>query len=567
MAREDDDDDASLPPIGDGTVDFLAEAKKGKPRNFLLIAKGNKVKYLVVSKKPIKKAKITEAKKLGYKGEAFIGVITGSGQQLVFNLAIADGYESEPCKEKSLKDFLDEHAEFKCLPSFAIVATPPEVPFDDEESSHPLIARFMRLAPLVDKASTARPDQHLEIKQRESTLRALLQDEDTRESSGSKIDEFEVYLNGLITQQPEVVQTPVSGGSDLANKLAEALKRLKPLLEQAVVAHPARKGELIASMTKCAGEIKSQQFDQAKVNIVALGALLKTLLTPDTNASNPQNTASEVMDRLVVVREKLESVRGLGAEKTPTFEKILALTEKQLADGKSSEAKVSLDKLEPALDALLQPLMQFMQLWNDLSARLGEAIKKNPQAAASLNFAYQTALEQAQSGQISVAEQTLQKLVGDIQTAIETAAKTDTERFGIREGIVAEQREKLQSFFEERVKQAKLDAAQEVAAIESAVAELGADEDPKQLAQAIVGALNEMYDEVRETLNSSLESDSHDKVLSTASELRNAIEANPLMQHLQTAKTELGADAALLDRFSDLFTDVEQRVNESMVAS
>ncbi len=32
MAREDEDDDASLPPIGDGTVDFLAEAKKGKPR-------------------------------------------------------------------------------------------------------------------------------------------------------------------------------------------------------------------------------------------------------------------------------------------------------------------------------------------------------------------------------------------------------------------------------------------------------------------------------------------------------------------------------------------------------
>lgn len=568
MAKQnEDDDDDGLPPIGEGTTDFLVDAKKGKPRNFLLICKGSKVKYLIVKKKPIKKGDIAEAKKLGYKGDACIGVITGSGVQLVFNLAISDGYDAEPCSDKKLKDFLADNADFKCQPSFAILPTPPQVPFDEEDSTHPLIVRFMGLAQLVDKASTARPDQQVEIKQRESTLRALLQDEDTRETSGLKIDEFEVYLNGLITQQPDISQKPVSTDNDLAKKLGEALKKLKPLLEQAVVAHPARKGELIGLMTQCAGEIKSEQFDQAKVNIVALGALLKELLPSASSSSNSQTSTSELTDRLVLVREKLELVRGMGSEKVPTFEKILAITEKQLADGKSNDVQVSLDKLEPALDGLLQPLTQFMQRWNDLFASLGEAIKKNPQATASLNLTYQTALEQAQSGQFSVAEQTLQKLIWDIQTAIGTAAKTDTERFGIREGIVAEQREKLQAFFAERVQQAKLDAAQEVAAIELAVADLEADEDPKQLGQAIVSAVNEMYDDVRDALNSSLDSDSHEKVLSTASEWRSAIEANPLIQHLQTAKSELGADAALLDRFNDLFTDVEQRVNESMVAS
>ncbi len=100
---------------------MLEEAKKGKPRSFLLICKGSSVKYIIVKKKAIKRSEIAEAKKLGYKGEAYIGVITGQGMDLVFNLSIEDGYESEPCKERSLKDFLDEHADFKSkprLPSF-----------------------------------------------------------------------------------------------------------------------------------------------------------------------------------------------------------------------------------------------------------------------------------------------------------------------------------------------------------------------------------------------------------------------------------------------------------------
>ena len=120
-----DDDDDKLLPIAEDTQKFLADAKKGKPRSFLLVCKGNKVKYLAVKKKPVKKAELAEAKKSGYKGDAYFGVITGKGMDLVFNLSIEDGYTSEPCKEKSLKDFLEEHADFKCKPTFAIVATAP----------------------------------------------------------------------------------------------------------------------------------------------------------------------------------------------------------------------------------------------------------------------------------------------------------------------------------------------------------------------------------------------------------------------------------------------------------
>ena len=91
MAREDDDDD-SLPPLGENTDKFLDQAKKGQPRSFLLVCKGNKVKYLAVKKKPVKRNELNDAKKSGYKGEGYFGVITGKGMELVFNLSTADGY-------------------------------------------------------------------------------------------------------------------------------------------------------------------------------------------------------------------------------------------------------------------------------------------------------------------------------------------------------------------------------------------------------------------------------------------------------------------------------------------
>ncbi len=62
MARDADTDD-SLPPLGEGTEKVLEEAKKGKPRSFLLICKGSSVKYIIVKKKAIKRSEIAEAKK------------------------------------------------------------------------------------------------------------------------------------------------------------------------------------------------------------------------------------------------------------------------------------------------------------------------------------------------------------------------------------------------------------------------------------------------------------------------------------------------------------------------
>jgi hypothetical protein len=48
MAQEDDDAD-KLPPLGDDTAKYLEDAKKGKPRSFLLVCNGAKIRYLVLA--------------------------------------------------------------------------------------------------------------------------------------------------------------------------------------------------------------------------------------------------------------------------------------------------------------------------------------------------------------------------------------------------------------------------------------------------------------------------------------------------------------------------------------
>ncbi len=236
MAREKDEDpDDALPPIGEGTTDSLEDAKKGKPRSFLLICKGSNVKYLLVKKKPIKPTEITEAKKLGYKGDAFIGVITGNGMQLVFNLASSDGYDSEPCSTKKLKDFLGEHAELKCQPSFAIVATLPEIPSEDDESSRP---------PAVESPQQSSPSPTVDVV--------------------------------------------------LKQKLQDALTKLVPQIKQAVANFPARKVEILTPIAEINKQIDAGLLQQAKQGIIEVSQFVKSLQAGPDNQPESAPVTSEI---------------------------------------------------------------------------------------------------------------------------------------------------------------------------------------------------------------------------------------------------------------------------------
>jgi hypothetical protein len=302
MAKDDDDDD-SLPPLGENCDKFLDQAKKGQPRSFLLVCKGNKVKYLAVKKKPVKKAELAEAKKSGYKGDAYFGVITGKGMDLVFNLSMEDGYTGEPCKDKSLKDFLEEHAGFKCKPTFAIVATAPAIPFDEDDLKNPLIARFLKMDEQISAVLDARPDAQAELTKTVSDIRLLLQDGSFNDAE-TRINALEARLNALLSGEPtgqspapassSTMQPPVApppqpdqpvDNDALKAKLQAALDKLVPQLKQAVATYPDRKVELLTPVALIKKQMDSGDLQNAKAGILSVGQLLKSLAPSATEVS------------------------------------------------------------------------------------------------------------------------------------------------------------------------------------------------------------------------------------------------------------------------------------------
>ncbi len=99
MAKE-----TEITDIDAETIEALREAKV-KPRCFLLICKGNQIHYLLVQKKNIKDTQIQTAKRSGFKGVAYTGVVSASGSLLRFHLARSEGYDSTPENEVHLKSF------------------------------------------------------------------------------------------------------------------------------------------------------------------------------------------------------------------------------------------------------------------------------------------------------------------------------------------------------------------------------------------------------------------------------------------------------------------------------
>ncbi|MEQ1828623.1 MAG: hypothetical protein ABL921_21860 [Pirellula sp.] len=383
MAKDDDDDD-SLPPLGENTVKFLDQAKKGQPRNFLLVCKGNKVKYLAVRKKPIKKNELNDAKKSGYKGEGYFGVITGKGMELVFNLSIADGYTAEPVKDKILKDFLEEKADFKCKPTIAIVATLPEIPFDEEDLSNPLIARFLSLGEQITQVLDMNPSAEGELRQTTTEIRGLLQDADFG-SAEPRIIALEARLQALLngapantpssprqTTSPQVSPQPpnppstsnppaptstttTAPGVDndaLKLKLQEALNKLVPQLKQAVMNYPEKKVELLTPVAEIKKQLDTGELQEAKKGILAVGQLLKSVLTQGGNESKPPVENSLRMDyerKLVDLQPNYSLALKEMLGDTSKFRSVMAYAVEQAAAGVYESAIKAIDRLNQAV--------------------------------------------------------------------------------------------------------------------------------------------------------------------------------------------------------------------------
>lgn len=202
----------------------LDEVKKGKPRRFAMIVKGEKIVSLFV----FKKGTIERYKKLAKeegKGQFYHGVIDGKGQNIAFKLCRGDGFEEPPGKDAKLRMFLKEEAGMPFQPTYEIVDVLPAVSEVDE-------------------------------------------DDGSKESS-------------------TVAQAPASADSGLAVKLTQALGAMTPLIKQALAAHPERKAEILQPAADIKAAIGAGRLDEAKSQLLSYSGVVKALASGKAAAATP----------------------------------------------------------------------------------------------------------------------------------------------------------------------------------------------------------------------------------------------------------------------------------------
>ena len=133
MAKKKAAADGEAKPIDEETMKILGDqVKKGKQRKFVLIYKGSQLKKLIVFRVGNFNAKISQARKEGFRGDALCGSIIGAGKKLRFRLAgsddvcremgVKDKYTDPPLKKTKLRNFLNKN-EWPSKPVYEIVKT------------------------------------------------------------------------------------------------------------------------------------------------------------------------------------------------------------------------------------------------------------------------------------------------------------------------------------------------------------------------------------------------------------------------------------------------------------
>ncbi|MEQ1828625.1 MAG: hypothetical protein ABL921_21870 [Pirellula sp.] len=619
MARDEDDDD-SLPPLGENTDKFLDQAKKGQPRNFLLVCKGTKVKYLAVRKKPIKKNELNDAKKSGYKGDGYFGVITGKGMELVFNLSTADGYTSEPVKDKILKDFLEEKADFKCKPSIVIVATLPEIPFDDEDLANPMVARFLALGEQITQALDMNPNAESELKQTTSEIRGLLQEADFN-SAEPRIVALEARLQALLqgapanTTQPAPTQpvptqsqtqpqtqtpppapppppnpsstinppappapttnAPVVDNDALKLKLQEALNKLVPQLKQAVVTYPDKKVELLTPVAQIKKQLDSGDLQEAKKGILSVGQLLKSVMAQSGSESQPQAEnalRAEFESKLAALQPSYAQALKDMLGDTSKFRTVMTYALEQAEAGVYANAIKAIDRLSSAVEQAVGAGANRPQSnsENDLGAtyqtklsalqpRYDQALKEMLGDTTKFRAAMAMALELAAAGDKAGYEKAIQvidRLSQAVDQAIAAGAK---ETNVIPENIVSDRKKFLQSRWQDAIRASYAEIEKLAGPLETN------DPDPKEMISAITRHLDDFVDELNNAIVNAQLASSEDtspiqQALKAIKSYRSKITSDPLLVHLGQAKSDLGADVKVGDTLLSALNDIETRL-------
>lgn len=555
MAKTSDDDNDQFDRMDEESLQFLEQVRKGKSRYFVMSVKGAKVQSLLVKKKRIKDKELKAARGGGY--QPMFGVVEGQGTNISFKIAMSDGFMSDPLggKVAKLKAFLKDQTGKAFKPTVEVVAEPPPLPFDEDDLKHPLIARFMSLSGLVSRVSDQFPDAVQQLQTLVNETHQLLQDEDTIDSAGPKIDELEKFLGGFElgptgSAEDETGSTtppaaPAPERSVLAGKLAEGLKKLKPAVQEAITIAPDRKQVLVSSMAVVVEHIKAENLDEAKVSMVALGKLIQEIRgaasptddVPPAPPAPPVDNTAVLATKLAEALKKLKPaadqiIQGLPETKGELYGEIAQIA--GLIKSKEFEAaKQRIAEFAPRLKELQQQAgatvetddaesqRQFRQRQQALEASFLEACRVDFEQKSKLQIDWNAAETQANQNDLATANQTLDRLEKAIQTILST--EDPTSGTGIEQGTVEKR-----SFLATRFQQIPVEIQPHLESVKTRIIEQDADGNPEELIGLLESALQELFDELQDEIDESITAGDSRRIAG----LKSRVTSNPVVQHL-----------------------------------
>jgi len=542
VTKEDDDD--KFEKMDDESLSFLEQVRKGKSRNFVLSMKGNKVRSMVVKKKPIKEKERKAARGEGF--QPIFGVASGMGAKITFTIARADGFDEKAAERKTekLKKFLSSQTGKVFKPTFELVDSPPPIPFDDDDLSDPLIDRFMKMEPLIQTACDAHPESIPEIQAFVNTIRLLLEDDETRQQASPKIDQLQQFLEGLMSGNSPI-DSPTQDPVEQAAKLAAALKSLKPLVDQVINVDPNQKGDLHTTMVRIAGEIKARQFDVAKESITTFAKQLKSLASgqPTASASETIDRSTEYAARRAALEPRLIDAQKADRDKATKLGAVWDYAGEQAGNGNFDNALTALSRLEAAINELLganagsssstasvdpdktsgENLEAFFRRRDILEPRFLEAKRADPEKATKLAAVWDYANAQAQDDNLKNALTALGRLEKAVDELLSSPTQSDADRFGIDSGIVEKRK-----FLVTRFKQIPIEIKPHLDAVVLKISDRNADADPDELATEMETALQAFYDELQGEIDDCINAGDASRI----SGLKSRVSSNELVNHL-----------------------------------
>lgn len=326
--------------LDDESQSALEQVKKGKPRRFVLLIKGAKILSLVVYKKGSLANFKKQAKEQGT-GELIHGVVGGKGQNIVFQLAAADGFTDEPTTPVKLKEFVNAASGENFKPKWELVAE--LTPVLDEDD--PLVKRFLALQPRIAEASEKDAETANFFNDLCLEAGKALEAQDAQ-AAELKIAAIEAALNRAGTAPT----------SDEEKAYIAARDKLAPSLEECLSQGRGDVGKMRAVRDFAQGKAGNKEFAAAIKSLAMLEELVRAALGGDKKETDviPEGTVSgiEVGNQLRTAR--LDATRGIAdlvtvLERTGEKQAVeIAAVVKKLSDSFPTRLETLLDELDKA---------------------------------------------------------------------------------------------------------------------------------------------------------------------------------------------------------------------------